>query len=125
VRVLVLALLALIVGFIALARAESAFDVALAGFLCGIGHGFTFPILFGLVVSRAPEANRGASLALFTALFDLGLLLGGPAFGAVIERYGYTAMFRGGAGLTAFGLALFLLWERQLARARSEARAAG
>jgi MFS family permease len=124
-RVLVLALLALIVGFIALARAESAFDVGLAGFLCGIGHGFTFPILFGLVVSRAPEANRGASLALFTALFDLGLLLGGPAFGAVIERFGYKAMFCCGAGLTALGLAVFLLWERWLARARSEARTAG
>jgi len=117
-RVLVLALLALIVGFAALARARSGFDVALAGFLCGIGHGFTFPILFGLVVSRAPEANRGASLAIFTALFDLGVLVGGPAFGAVIERFGYTAMFRAGAGVTAAGLAAFLLWERQLARVR-------
>jgi MFS family permease len=123
-RVLVAALLALIVGFVALARAQSAFDVNLAGFLCGIGHGFTFPILFGLVVSRAPEANRGASLAIFTALFDLGLLLGGPAFGAVIERFGYTAMFRTGAALTALGLAVFLLWERRLARERSSGHAA-
>lgn len=122
-RVLVVALLLLIVGFVALARARSGFDVALAGFLCGIGHGFTFPILFGLVVSRAPEANRGASLAIFTALFDLGVLMGGPAFGAVIERFGYTAMFGVGACLTALGLAGFLLWERQLARAREAPRA--
>ena len=125
-RVLVGALLALMIGFVALARARTGFDVNLAGFLCGIGHGFTFPILFGLVVGRAPEANRGASLAIFTALFDLGLLLGGPAFGAVIERFGYTVMFRAGAALTGLGLGVFLLWESRLARARgAPARGSG
>ena len=113
-RVLVPALLALAVGFLALARAESASDVALAGLLCGIGHGYTFPILFGLVVSRAPEDNRGAAMAIFTALFDLGLLLGGPLLGALIERAGYTPMFYTGAALTTVGLGIFLLWERSL-----------
>jgi MFS family permease len=112
-RVLVPALLALAVGFLALARARSGVEVALAGVLCGIGHGYTFPILFGLVVSRAPEENRGAAMAIFTALFDLGVLVGGPALGLVIERAGYAAMFATGGALTAAGTVLFLLWDRR------------
>ena len=67
-------------------------------------------------MSRAPEDNRGAAMAIFTALFDLGLLLGGPLFGALIERAGYTPMFYTGAALTTVGLGIFLLWERGLGR---------
>jgi MFS family permease len=114
-RVLIPALFALVAGFVVLASARSAPEVALAGLLCGVGHGFTFPILFGLVVTRTPEANRGAAMAIFTALFDLGLLVGGPAFGWLIERAGYAAMFRAGAGLTALGTSIFLVWERRIA----------
>jgi MFS family permease len=114
-RVLIPALFALAVGFVVLADARSAAGVALAGLLCGVGHGFTFPILFGLVVTRTPEANRGAAMALFTALFDLGLLVGGPTFGWLIERAGYAAMFRAGAGLTALGTSIFMVWERRIA----------
>jgi MFS family permease len=121
-RVLVPALFALAAGFFALARAGSAFDVALAGLLCGIGHGYTFPILFGLVVTRAPEPNRGAAMALFTALFDLGVLVGGPALGLVIERAGYGAMFTTGGALTAAGTAVFLLWDRRRSTADAAPR---
>jgi MFS family permease len=119
IRVLVPALLALAGGFLALAEADHVYDVAAAGLLCGIGHGFTFPILFGLVVTRAPEENRGASMAIFTALFDLGLLVGGPLLGALIERTGYPTTFRTAAALTTLGLAAFLVWERSLERGRS------
>lgn len=119
IRVLVPALLALALGFVALAQAGTALEVGLAGLLCGIGHGYTFPILFGLVVSRAPEDNRGAAMAIFTALFDLGLLVGGPLLGALIERAGYPWTFRTAAALTLLGLATFLLWERSLERGRT------
>ena len=88
-----------------------------AGLLCGIGHGYTFPILFGLVVNRTPEENRGAALAIFTALFDLGLLVGGPLLGAVIGGFGYAVMYASGGVLTLLGTAAFLLWERRLSRA--------
>jgi len=58
-RVLFPALAALVVGFFTLAGASSDRDVAAAGLLCGIGHGYVFPILFALVVGRAREADRG------------------------------------------------------------------
>jgi MFS family permease len=117
-RVLVPALLALVLGFAVMTTAPSERSLLLAGLLCGFGHGFTFPILFGLVVTRAPEENRGTTLALFTALFDLGVLVGGPSFGFVIERLGFSAMFAlAGTGM-ALGTLGFFAWDARLASRR-------
>jgi len=110
-RVLFPSLLSLAVGFVWMAGAHTAHDLVVAGVLCGVGHGYTFPILFGLVVTRTPEANRGMAMAVFTALFDLGVLVGGPAFGWVIEAYGFSAMFWLAGGLTALGTLAFFLWD--------------
>jgi len=106
-----LGLLAL--GFVLLAFASTATEVAIAGALCGLGHGFTFPILSGLVVSRARPAERGAAMSLFTALFDGGVLIGGPLLGATIRFAGYPAMFLTAAGMLVVGSIIFGLWDRQ------------
>jgi MFS family permease len=120
-RVLGPALLALTCGFAVMAGAETQRALLLAGLLCGVGHGFTFPILFALVVSRTPESNRGSTLALFTALFDLGVLVGGPSFGFVIERFGFGAMY-GSAGIgLALGTLLFFVLDRAVAPRRRHA----
>lgn len=112
-RVLGPALVALVAGFLWMARATDATDLAVAGLLCGVGHGFTFPILFGLVVTRAPEANRGVAMAVFTALFDIGVLVGGPVLGALIEWLGFAATF-GLAGVwLALGAGVFFAWDRR------------
>jgi len=111
-RTLAPALAALAVGAALLARAGSAADVAVAGLLCGFGHGYTFPILSGLVVARVHDANRGAALAVFTGLFDLGVLLGGPAFGLVIERAGYPTMFATAGAVVLAGAILFYTLDR-------------
>ncbi len=84
----------------------------LAGVLCGIGHGFTFPILFGIVVTRASEADRGSAMAVYTALFDVGVVIGGPAFGLLIRVGGFAAMFTGAALTVSLGAAIFAVWDR-------------
>jgi MFS family permease len=120
------ALALLCAGLLALAAATRTRDVAVAGVLCGLGHGFTFPILSGLVVKRARETERGAALSLFTALFDLGVLIGGPAFGAVIRAAGYPTAYRAAAGVVFVGAASFAAWDArvaQQARARVESSA--
>ena len=61
--------------------------------LCGAGHGYAFPILFGFTVTRSPVAVRGATLSFFTALFDIGVLIGGPVLGVIISVSGYPAMY--------------------------------
>ncbi len=111
-RVLFPALASLAAGFFTLAFAQDAGDVAAAGVLCGLGHGFVFPILFGLVVGRAREVERGAAMSIFTALFDVGVLVGGPVLGLVIRLAGYPAMFVTAALIVCAGAVVFAFWDR-------------
>jgi MFS family permease len=111
-RVLFPSLVTLAVGFLALAGANDERTVLLAGVLCGAGHGYTFPLLFGMVVNRARDADRGTAMAIYTALFDLGILVGGPLLGGVIDLFGYTTMFITAATLIVVGAAGFALADR-------------
>lgn len=115
-------MIAVIVGLGTLATATSDLGIAVAGLLCGTGHAFVFPILSSLVVSRAEAHERGAALAMFTALFDFGLLVGSPFLGAILEATDYTTMF-GTAGLIGvIGSLGYALWDRVVVppgRARS------
>jgi len=113
-RVLAPALVSLTIGFIALAGATQDAHVVAAGALCGLGHGYAFPILFGLVVERTPEANRGMAMAIYTALFDVGVLAGGPFFGWWVERAGFGPMFLVAAGFVALGGAVFFVWDARI-----------
>ncbi|MBI4515703.1 MAG: MFS transporter [Deltaproteobacteria bacterium] len=112
-RVLFPALAVLALGLVLLARTTRASEVVAAGILCGLGHGFVFPILLGLVVERARAAERGAALSVFTALFDGGVLLGGPSLGAVIRFGSYPVMFNVAALLVLTGSTIFALWDRR------------
>lgn len=111
-RVLLPALFTLATGFLLMSRADSAGEVALAGVFCGAGHGYTFPILFGMVVSRTRSADRGSAMAIYTALFDVGVLLGGPSLGLVIELAGYPTMYAVAASWIAVGTLVFAVWDR-------------
>jgi MFS family permease len=110
-RVLYPSMAATAIGFMVLAHAGSDAEVALAGVLSGLGHGYTFPILLGLVVNRSKSSERGAALSVFTALFDLGILVGSPVLGAVIEASGYGAMFTVAAAIAVVGGIVFALWD--------------
>ena len=111
-RVLFPSLVALAVGFAMLSGADSARDVIGAGVLCGLGHGYSFPILYGMVVTRASEADRGSAMAIYTALFDAGVVVGGPLFGLGIAGEGYAAAYLGAACLLAVGTVVFAAWDR-------------
>jgi predicted MFS family arabinose efflux permease len=111
-RVLFPALAVLATGFLLLADATNTRDVMIAGALCGAGHGYTFPLLFGMVVNRARTADRGTAMAIYTALFDLGVLIGSPLLGFVIDAYGYTAMFVTTAVLLTLGALAFAFADR-------------
>lgn len=113
-RILAIAMTMLAGGLLVLARASTSLDLTVAGVLAGAGHGYTFPILLGLVVGRARPTERGAALAVFTALFDAGTLLGGPALGAVVEAAGYRVMFTAAAAVAALGFGLLVLLDRRL-----------
>jgi MFS family permease len=99
------------VGTLLLAWAGDAWTVVVAGALCGVGHGFSFPILSALVVARAQPSERGTALASFTALFDLGLLVGGPLLGLVAQLADYSAMFTTAGIVAIAGVVVFAAWD--------------
>jgi MFS family permease len=102
-RVLYPALGSMVLGFVVLAFASGSGAIAVAGILCGAGHGYAFPIVMGMVIARATDADRGSAMAIFTGLFDVGALLGGPAFGAIIRFGSYSSMFLAAAGWMLIG----------------------
>ncbi len=110
-RVLFPSMLSVSLGLLLLAAGDGAVYVALAGMLCGTGHGYAFPILSTLAVMRARPQERGAAIAVFTALFSLGTL-SAPAFGAIEDAAGYPAMFSMAAALCGTGALGFAIWER-------------
>ncbi len=102
-RTLYPSVLALALGLMLLALNTTTASIIVAGLLCGIGHGFAFPILAGLVVARARPSERGAAMTAFTALFHIGVLAGGPSFGLIIDAAGYPAAYLVAAAAVVFG----------------------
>jgi MFS family permease len=80
-------------GFALLALMGSTSGLVLAGLASGLGHGIVFPVLLSLAGTRAGAANRAAATAVFTAILDSGLLVLGPALGAIIIGLGYPTTF--------------------------------
>jgi len=110
-RVMFPALGAAAVGLVLVAYSSQAWHLAAAGVLCGIGHGYTFPILSAMVVERARANERGAAVSLFTALFDLGILIGSPSLGLAIGFGGYTFMYALAAGILGAAVLVFARWD--------------
>lgn len=86
-----------------------------AALLCGVGHGFAFPILSVLVVTRAKPGDRGTAMSMFTALFDVGLLVGGPTLGLLLRATDrdYGAMFGVAAGVLVLVTLTYGAWDRR------------
>ena len=115
-RVLMPSIGALAGGLFVLSLASGSGEVAVAGLMCGVGHGFGFPILYGFVVRRAGVRDRGSAVAIFTSLFDVGILIGGPVLGYVIGVGGYDTMFIVAAVVLVAGLGVFMRWDRGVGR---------
>jgi MFS family permease len=107
------AMLFLAAGLVVLSGATTDTAVATAGILCGVGHGYTFPILYALTVTRARVAERGAAMAVYTGLFDVGTLVGGPVLGVAIRWFSYQTMFLSTAVFVVVGLGLFAVWDSE------------
>lgn len=117
-RVLYPSMGSLAAGLLLLAVATNSAGVAIAGVLCGIGHGYGFPIMSGILVTRAPAGDRGSAMAFFTSLFDIGILVGGPILGAIIGGFGYSVMFGFTAALIIAVTVVFSVWDRRVMRPR-------
>lgn len=112
-RVLFGGFASMIVGLLTLYGASTPASVVVAALLCGTAHGYMFLVLAGLLVSRTRYDQRGRSLAVFTALFDMGMLVGAVGLGWVVDTIGHPAMFGATALLVGLGVVVFGLWDRE------------
>jgi MFS family permease len=92
-RMLVPALASLGAGLYLVARLDAFAGLGVAGLLCGMGHGYLFPILSSMAIEGTDRHRRGSAMSFFTAVFDLGQMVGPLALGVVAEAAGYPAMF--------------------------------
>ena len=96
-----------------LSAARSDVMVAIAGALAGLGHGYAFPILSGLTAGRSRDEERGSALSIWTAVFDVGILVAGPIFGAISDASDLRVMFAIAACVPIVGGAVFYAWDRR------------
>jgi MFS family permease len=93
-------------------------DVALlcAGVLCGMCHGYTFPVLLSLVITRSPAELRGTATATFTTFDWAAHVLTPPLLGLLIERAGYGVGFGALSALATAGIVAFYALDTAAAR---------
>jgi hypothetical protein len=55
-------------------------------------------------------------MAILTGLFDLGVVLGGPLFGGIIQVFGFSAAFGTAAVVVGVGALVFTAWDLRASR---------
>jgi len=95
-------------SLVLLATAQSAAVVLLAGFLEGAGGGTLFPMMVALAADRSHPNERGQTLGLVLAGFDLGMAIAGPILGYFAPIWGYRGLFGVAASLCFLALLIFI-----------------
>lgn len=95
-------------AMVCLVALGGASGMVVAAALYGLGFGLALPSLNVMAIDRAPLAERGAAMATYSALFDLGIASGAIVLGALVAVGGYGLVFGAaalviGAGLLGFG----------------------
>jgi MFS family permease len=119
IRVLVPAMVLFSAGVLLVPHAAGVTALIAVGAICGVGHGYAFPIFNVLALEQVPPASRGRAVSWLTAMFDLGNTLGNPILGAIAQFAGFRVMFTAlGCGVLAAAAAV---WARggSLSGARS------
>lgn len=111
-RVLYPSMISMAVGIVVLLVWPAPLGLIVSGILCGIGHGFIFPILSVMVIEKERKENRGSVMTLFTLLYDFGLFIGAPLLGFIARGERYGSMFLVAALILIASLIAFLSFDR-------------
>jgi MFS family permease len=107
-----LAVPALGLGVLSVARGETAFLCAAA--LFGAGFGLIYPAFAAYVMGHVPAHRRGAAFGAMIAAFDMGIGTGSSILGWVISGHGFRVAFAGAGLLSLLAVPYFLAAERRL-----------
>lgn len=96
-------------GLTVIAYAGNLAIMLVGTFIFGLGFAYLPTTLSALLLDHTLLQDRGAALGIFMAVFDIGILLGGVAFGPLADLWGYTNMYLCGGALALMTLVFFLL----------------
>ena len=97
------------VSFLLLAFAHSVPLIAISGILYGLGGGMVQPLLNVLIFRFAGSKRRGAALATFGLLSDMGTGIGAALWGVTTVSLGYAQTYLLAALCPLISLALHML----------------
>jgi MFS family permease len=112
-RLIVPGLAAYSLAMALLAVSDSQLSLVLSGFVAGIAHGVTYPVVLSVSIHRSSESDRGSATAVFSSIFDTGLILAAPVLGLLIVLFGYRTMFSLIAACLLVGLFLVSKLDQQ------------
>ncbi len=97
-------------GLAALPLGRGVFRLILVGLVCGAAHGVVMPVLFALLLIGLSRDRRGWAVALFSAAYDLGVVLASVGLGAIAEWIGYRGIFGVAAAVLILGAGAAHMW---------------
>ncbi len=107
------------VGMLVASLAHSFIALALVAILVGIGYGAAQPALLALTVDLVPVERRGAAIATFYVIWEIGAATGSIVLGGAAQLITYGGMFAI-SGVLLLGTVAFLVL-----RFRGESKRAG
>ena len=110
------ALSSLVVGILLIIILPGTGGLIISGIFCGFGHGWVFPALSSIVISRGGESYRGGFMTLYTLVFDFGALLGSPLLGLLVSGLNYTIIYIMAAALVLLGMVSLYFFDREPTR---------
>ncbi|MBN1571407.1 MAG: MFS transporter [Acidobacteria bacterium] len=81
------------VNLLWIAGLHSYWAFVISGFVAGLGQGLIFPALSTYLIDFLGHKNKGFALGLYLSLFDIGMGLGSPVFGWILDVSGYRRMY--------------------------------
>jgi len=113
----------MLVGGLLLLFPLSPVVLVLSGLIFGAGFGITYPSFVLLLVHRIGPANRGTSLGILMASWDIGSALSISILGGIAEHFGYFYLFLAVGAMLAICMYIFfsLIYRRKSGHTESAA----
>lgn len=112
-RICVVGMGVLGVGTLLLIPVRTEWHLIFPALLTAIGHALVFPSMVDLTAQAFPPEHRGVGTSLALGAGDIGFIIGGVAWGHLIEKRGFVPVFVIGAA-ASWLTALLYAWRRRL-----------
>jgi len=90
-------------------RSGSIYHLLLLGWICGMSHGIFYPSLSSIAAENFHPSITGQAMSLYLSASSLGMFVGPPLWGTIIDKVGNAPMFATAGVTMALGTLLFVL----------------